>query len=176
MSVIETLIYDRTYQDIINGTDKAYISYVDLNRIEEAVKYLSEILNRYGYLNTTNVKTNWTMADIRKNEDCERIKVNYNILKQAISYNFTTPEFKWLDYQEANRIEKILVDIDSVIKGTEKVFVYSGVAGVGRNRIWQQRFRRYQRALKMWKELTQVYWSDFATAETWEDVIYKEEE
>ena len=55
-------------------------------------------------------------------------------------------------------------------------FVYSGVAGAGQNRVWQQRFRRYQRALNMWEELTQVYWSDFTTTETWEDVIYKEEE
>ena len=48
MSVIDTLIYDRTYQDLVNETDKAYISYTDLNRIEESVKYLSDILNRYG--------------------------------------------------------------------------------------------------------------------------------
>ena len=172
MSVIDTLIYDRTYQDLVNETDKAYISYTDLNRIEESVKYLTDILNKYGYRNTTNNKTNWRIDEIRKQEDCDRIKANYEVLKKAISYNFTTPAFKWESVQEANKIEKILYDIDLLIKGMEQVFVYIGVAGCGQNRIWQQRFRRYTKSLRQWLELTQVYWSDFSEIETWEDIIY----
>lgn len=171
MSVIDTLIYDRTYQDLVNETDKAYISYKDLNRIEESVKYLADILNRYGYNNTTITKTNWKIDEIRKQEDCDRIKRNYEILKKTISYNFTTPDFKWESVQEANKIEKILKDIDWIIKGMEKAFVYTGVSGCGQNRIWQQRFRRYTKSLRTWLELTQVYWNEF-NSETWEDIIY----
>lgn len=172
MSVIDTLIYDRTYQDLVNETDKAYISYVDLNRIEESVKYLADILNRYGYNNATITKTNWTIEEIRKQEDCDRIKRNYEILKNAISYNFATPEFKWESIRESNEIEKILKDIDWIIKGMEKTFVYVGVSGCGQNRIWQQRFRRYTKSLRTWLELTQVCWSDFSESQTWEDIIY----
>lgn len=172
MSVIDTLIYDRTQQDLLKETDKAYISYKDLNRIEEAVKYLTDTLNKYSYIATTNNKTNWSIEDIRTQEECNRIKQNFEKLKKAISYNLTIPAFDWNDIQEANRIEKILVDIDSAIKSMEKLFVYSGVAGMGQNRIWQQRFRRYSKSLKQWLELTQTYWSDFSDTQTWEDIIY----
>ena len=172
MSVIDTLIYDRTYQDLIDETDKAFISYTDLNRIEECVKYLSEILNRYSYNNSPVVKTNWTIDKIRKQEDCDRIKRNYEILKNILSYNFTMPAFKWESIQEANNIEKILKDMDWIIKGLEKTFVYTGVAKIGQNRIWQQGFRRNTKSLKQWLELTQVYWSDFSETQTWEDIIY----
>lgn len=172
MSVIDTLIYDRTQQDLLKETDKAYISYKDLNRIEEAVKYLTNILNGYSYAIETNNKTNWTIEDTRTQENCDRIRRNFEIIKDAISYNFKVPSFNWSDIQEANRIEKILVDIDSAIKSMEKLFIYSGVAGMGQNRIWQQRFRRYTKSLKQWLELTQVYWSDFSDTQTWEDIIY----
>ena len=105
-------------------------------------------------------------------EDCDRMKRNYEVLKKAISYSFTTPAFKWESVQEANKIEKILKDIDWIIKGMEKSFVYTGVAGCGQNRIWQQRFRRYGKSLRQWLELTQVYWNEFAETQTWEDIIY----
>lgn len=172
MSVIDTLIFDRTESDIIQDTDKAYIDYKDLNRIEEAVKYLSDILNNHKYLNTVNVKTDWKISDLRKEQECQRIKQNYNILKNAYDYKFDVPNFNWESIEEANNIEKILRDIYWIIKNMEKVFVYTGVAGTGQNRIWQQRFRRYGRSLRQWLELTQVYWSDFSETQTWEDIIY----
>lgn len=172
MSVIDTLIYDRTFQDLVDETDKAYISYADLNRIEAAIKYLSDILNQYGYKNITNTKINWRMDEIRKQEDCDRIKANYEVLKKAISYNFATPAFKWESIQEANKIEKILYNIDLLIKNMEQVFIYSGVSSCGQSSIWQQRFRRYTKSLRQWLELTQIYWNDFSEIQTWEDIIY----
>ena len=142
MSVIDTLIYDRTQQDLINETDKAFISYIDLNRIESAVKYLSDLLNAYSYQNVTLNKTEWKIDELRKQEDCDRIKANYEVLKNAYVYKFKVPEFNWATIQEANNIEKILVDIDNVIKYMEQTFIYCGVANCGQKRIWQQRFRR----------------------------------
>lgn len=147
MSKIDNLIYDRTYQDLVDGTDKAYISYTDLNRIEEAVAYLSDILNKYGYSNSTNSKTNWGIEEIRKQEDCDRIRENYSILKKAYAYKFELPDFNWGSIEEANRIEKILYDIDLLIKSMKKTFIYTGVSGLGQNRIWQNRFRRPEKSL-----------------------------
>ena len=141
MSIIDTLIYDRTQQDLVNETDKAYISYIDLNRIEEAVKYLSDILNGYAYYNKVVCKTDWNISELRKQEDCHRIKSNYEVLKNYV-YKFKIPEFSWSTIQEANNIEKILADIEKVIKSMEQTFVYCGIANCGQNRIWQQRFRR----------------------------------
>ena len=141
MSVIDTLIYDRTQSDITNDTDKAYIDYADLNRIEEAVKYLSGVLNDSGYDNQIQEKK-WLISDFRKQEDCDRIKENYNILKNACNYEFNTPDFKWESIEEANNIEKILYDINKIIICMKEYYVYSGVANSGQNRMWQNRFRR----------------------------------
>lgn len=125
MSIIDTLIYDRKQEDLINETDKAYIAYTDLNRIEEAVKYLSNILNTYAYRNITNTKTNWNISELRKQEDCDRIKSNYEVLKNAYAYKFEVPDFNWSTIEEANNIEKILVEINILIKKMESVFRYS---------------------------------------------------
>ena len=116
MSVIDTLIFDRTQSDVSNDTDKSYISYTDLNRIEEAVKYLSDLMNKYSYKNKVDEKTNWNMSDFRKQEDCDRIKENFRILKNAYSYKFDIPEFRWETIDEANTIERILHILNKFIE------------------------------------------------------------
>jgi hypothetical protein len=131
MSIIDTLIYDRTQADIANDTDKAYISYMDLNRIEETVKYLSDILNKYGYRNTTKNKINWTMSELRKQEDCERIKSNYEVLQKVYAYKFITPSFEWMSIEEANNIERILKDISVFINKMIYSFKYVGTFNAG---------------------------------------------
>lgn len=131
MSVIDTLIYDRTQQDLMNETDKAFISYLDLNRIEGAVKYLSDILNKYGYRNTTKNKINWAMSELRKQEDCERIKSNYEVLQKVYAYKFITPSFEWMNIEEANNIERILKDISVFINKMTYSFKYVGTFNAG---------------------------------------------
>lgn len=131
MSVIDELIFDRTQSDITNDTDKAYIDYKDLNRVEEAVKYLSELLNKYSYKNKVNAKIDWEMSEFRKVEDVERIKSNYEVLKSAFAYKFEVPEFKWESIKEANDIERILYEINKLIEKMEAVFRYSNTFNSG---------------------------------------------
>lgn len=40
-TVLETLITDRTADDLANDTDRAYIAYTDLNRVEDACALLA---------------------------------------------------------------------------------------------------------------------------------------
>ena len=40
-TVLETLITDRTAADLADDTDRAYIAYTDLNRVEEACALLA---------------------------------------------------------------------------------------------------------------------------------------
>ena len=124
MSVIDTLIFDRTQSDITNDTDKAYIDYKDLNRVEEAVKYLSNKLDEYNYFNKVETKE-WKIDEFRKKKECERIKENYKILKQSFFYKFDIPDFEWETIEEANDIEKILFDINSFIIRMVFTFRYS---------------------------------------------------
>ena len=110
MSIISQLIYDRTENDIYNDTDKAYIDYADLNRIETAVQFISDLLNQMGYTNTTNNKLNWDMRDLRTQEQVNRIKANYTQIKSAYD-RFNLPVFEWETITDANDIERILWQI-----------------------------------------------------------------
>lgn len=170
------LIYDRTQSDVDNRTTKGYHNYTDLNRIETACKELAEILTSYGYPVYITTKINWAMTDRRTESEMERIRKNIKSLKDTYYMAKNTPALPStinpITWQKANAIEKILYDIDLLIRGMKQVFVYTGVAGCGQNRIWQQRFRRYTKSFRTWLELTQVYWSDFSESQTWEDIIY----
>ena len=156
------------------GLKGAY-SYIDFNRVENAVRYLSDILNAYGYTNIVKTKTNWSPLDMQTVSEIQRYIDNIAELKNKYYSNVegTMPTTSnWLTMEGANYIEKTLTNIELLIKSMEKNFVYTKVAGCGQNRIWQQRFRRYTKSLKQWLELTQVYWSDFTETQTWEDIIY----
>ena len=144
MSVIDTLIFDRKQSDIANDTDKAYISYTDLNRVEEAITYLKQLLDKYGYNFTTQEKK-WLITDFRKNEDMARLKSNIDNLRNAYPYLVSpvTPNpIKYESIQEANDIEEILYKINEIIINMTQNFIHCGVANCGQSRLWQQRFRR----------------------------------
>lgn len=144
MSVIDTLIFDRTQTDISKDTDKAYISYTDLNRVEEAITYLKQLLAKYGYNSATQEKK-WLISDFRKNEDMARLKDNIDKLRNAYPYLVSpvTPNpIKYESIQEANDIEEILYKINEIIINMTQNFIHCGVANCGQSRLWQQRFRR----------------------------------
>lgn len=164
-------------EEFARGLKGGY-NYTDFRRVENAVSYISNLLNKYGYSNTVNLSSEETFTPEYARDKKEIITYLDNIATlQKVYYNsnwigkLPTIE-EWLDYNGANTIEQILVNIETLIEGMKQVFVYSGVAGAGQSRIWQQRFRRPVRSLRQWLELAQVYWSDFSDTETWEDIIY----
>ena len=170
---MDKLIYDRTQLDITNLTSKGYYNYTDLNRIETWCEYLANILNHYSYFVDIKTKTNWTMLDLPKQSEMKRIRGNINTLKQAyFSFTQIPVNLENMTWQKANDIEKILHEIDCILKWMENNFVYCGVANMGQNRVWQQRFRRKYSyfKLKVWNELTQIYWNHFNVDHTWEGV------
>lgn len=140
---MDSLIFDRTQQDITDLTSKSYYNYTDLNRAEKWCEYLSEVLNKYSYSVNIVTKTDWTMLDLPTQFEIERIRQNVNTLKQAyFSFTQIPGNLDYMTWQKANDIEKILYEIDKILKHMENNFVYCGVASCGQNRIWQQRFRR----------------------------------
>ncbi len=123
---MENLIFDRTQLDIDNDTEKGQYTYTDLNRVEFWCKYIADILNSYNYYVSINVKTNWKESDYHWSEDLERIRDNINRLKQAY-FSFTQiPEnLEYMTWEKANAIEKILYEIDSLIRNMGNEFRYS---------------------------------------------------
>ena len=172
---MQNLIFDRTQLDIDNDTEKGQYTYTDLNRVESWCKYIADVLNSYNYYVSISTRTDWKESDYHYSKDLERIRTNINRLKEAY-FSFTQiPEnLEYMTWQKANDIEKILYEIDKIIKHMENNFIYCGVANCGQSRLWQQRFRRkYTYSVGInWETLKKQYetWSDIEENKTWEEV------
>lgn len=115
MSIIDTLITDRTPDDVTNRTPlKCAADYVCLNRVEEACAYIAE------YLGVSIQTKTWNMEDWRKESDMVRIRNNIQTLIDAYYVKNSTPNLpsriRYASVTEANNIEKILRDIDDMYR------------------------------------------------------------
>lgn len=155
MSVIDTLITDRTAEDVtavkafnlagLSGmTAEEKIAYLagmkgaynasDLNRVEEASRYMSELLRDMydglqSYAESLGVapqaffdpydpddyeitaKTDWTTTDYISAADSARYLANVVLLTSAVAndYPLLPSSLARLDYEKANNIERSLV-------------------------------------------------------------------
>ena len=140
---IDALIFDRTAQDLQSLTDKAYIDYHDLNRVESAVKWISHVLNRYGFHNVTDCKTNWKMDDFRTEADMVRLRNNIEAIRAAYFVEDSTPltpsRITYTSIYQANTIEKILYDIgvlvEKMVPGPQHLAFRLGTKAIGGRRI-----------------------------------------
>lgn len=102
----------------------------DLNRVETAVAYVAGRLQENGYYVAPVVKTTWTMRDIPSISDMNRYFGNVAALRAAFPVYDTTPDApttaKKLDYQMANDLERILLDVDDLLTKMAGAWFYSG--------------------------------------------------
>lgn len=91
----------------------------DMNRVGQAVKYISERLTQFGYTVSVNPVLTWkdesrpTEKDFRAYLD--DIRTLRGVLEVSASTPRVPPDMDGLSIQEANDIEQILLDIDFVI-------------------------------------------------------------
>ena len=115
------LITDRTQSDVANKTKKGYYNYDDLNRVSDAMEYLISELLKYGY-NTPGYVSGpvWTQDDIPTKPQMKQYRNNVASIRAVLEVLKTTPEtpdsIEKLTYQKANDLEKILVDVETVIE------------------------------------------------------------
>lgn len=126
-------VFDRTEQDVkqvLNGidNDKGAFLHTVANRIEGNTEYISDLLNFYNYFVEVDIKQ-WTREDIPNINDINRMKENLNKLKQAYYVLSNTPNLdlnkNTINFRDVNNMEKILFDIDYLIKKMEESFRYS---------------------------------------------------
>ena len=168
--MLENLIFDRSSTDIKNKTAKGYYNYTDLNRIESWCGFVSSVLNKYFYYTTIVIKTNWTRKDFLTVDQLTRIKTNVMTLKNAYITYSNTPTVSGIGnmtFEEANKIEKILKDLDEILINMQRYFVTSGVATCNQTRFWQVRFRM----IHEWDTLLQEYWTNFEANDIWGGLI-----
>ena len=108
----------------------------DFNRVEQAVSVVSDRLRELGYVHPPLVvKTDWNRADIPTREDWERYFGNVATLRKAITVLHSTPGMPSmndrLNFERANALEQILVDIDDVTTKISTSWHYAGDISLG---------------------------------------------
>ena len=142
MSVIDTLITDRTQEDVdalkrlladgINPADhKGAYNASDLNRVGMAVNYLVPLLDSIGIHVGINCKTDWTVSDIPRQGEMEYYLYSVQTIRgKIIDYRLdeNLPEsMRFLNFLGANEIEKILAECDIVVMRV--ILSYRGYSG-----------------------------------------------
>lgn len=159
MSVIDTLITDRTQADVDRVlylqskgfaamttaeqneflTDmKGAYNASDLNRIGEACAFVrdKEISLALPVSSSLIIRTNWAFGEIPTSADLSNIINTINALKSALS--LTTPEtpatLNQPTFEVANRLEEILVMCNTLCENIVATYVYCGQPYCGQ--IW----------------------------------------
>lgn len=125
-----TLITDRTAGDVANKTAKGFYNASDLNRVGAAVQYVAERFAAQGYTVAVSPKTDWLASDIPTASELETYRQNIATLRGLIAVMPTTPEtpetMRFLDYIKANDIERILLDLDTLLTNAALAWYQSG--------------------------------------------------
>lgn len=128
-------------KSVWNAGMKGALNASDLNRIENNIKFLANSLELYNL----NIKTNWQMSDVPRNNDFNRILSNLNAVKDKARERFSidlpeTPSLPLNGFEKINDIENILYIIygrfsfisfitsdgkEFVVYDSEKFFVHT---------------------------------------------------
>ena len=102
---LDTLITDRTAQDVSTGTQRGFYNVSDIQRINSYIEYLSDVLG----LNLT--VTDVSLGQALTRTQMQSIIDNVNAIRAVWYVASDTPQtpiaVNW-DYVKANNIEKIL--------------------------------------------------------------------
>lgn len=124
----DSLIFDRTAADVAAKNAKGTYNYTDLNRVGEAVAYLTPIFREFGFLADTAPKTDWAENDIPRRGEMERYIADIrrlNVIRYA-SELLPLPESPvGLTYGEANNIERFLREVHAAFDRIRQGWYYS---------------------------------------------------
>lgn len=154
MSVIDTLITDRTQADVDRivelknkimlsglaaltqeeqteyfGNAKGSYNATDLNRVGEACNYLYNLFTQYGYTSPSYVtqKTDWQYSDTINVTNIGTYLNSLSVLKSLLNASQNIPQSAmFLTYQEANNIEKLLQQLNNMLNSMILVFMRAG--------------------------------------------------
>ena len=138
MSVIDTLITDRTQADVKARNAKGTYKASDLNRVGAAMNYVAARLREQGYDPHISPKTDWMDGEWVTPADEAVYLGDLAELRKQFAMLESTPEVPprilatgihtndGLTYVWANNIEQILVDIDALLTNISAGWLYSG--------------------------------------------------
>ena len=130
MSILDTLVNDRTEADVKARNSKGTYNASDLNRVGAAMQYIAARLNDVGYDVRINPKTDWFSANWPTPQNMEQYLANLSELRRQFEQAKYTPsvpaDMVGLTWQEANAIEQMLMDIDFLLTNINKSWFYPG--------------------------------------------------
>jgi len=123
------LIYDRTAEDVAQGTDKGYYRHTDLNRVQAAVLYLRELYSGMGYdaVPLPSFRT-WAENDIPRYPQMDayiRAVRSLDGLIPVPDAPFLPLSPNRLNYSDANAIEKFLAMMEDSAERISEAWFYS---------------------------------------------------
>lgn len=136
-----TLILDRTVMDAINATDKGKYDYTDFNRVVAALKDISDRLLEAGYTSPyvpvlVNHLDGTMTTEWREDDESiaapviEEYRANVAAIRSALAVFSATPaapaDMERLTWEEANAMEQILADLDTLLLNMAAAWHYSG--------------------------------------------------
>ena len=138
MSIMDTLITDRTQADVDARNDKGTYNASDLNRVGAAMNYVADRLRAAGYDPHISPKTGWKevdwvdpaaqavylgdLAELRK--QFAMMKSTPDVPPRLLATGVNTND--GLTHTWANNIEQILEDIDLLLTNIMQAWFYSG--------------------------------------------------
>lgn len=130
MSIIDTLVTDRTQADVAAGNAKGTYNASDLNRVGAAMNYVADCLRAAGYDPHISPKTDWMETDWPTVSTMTRYVTDLAELRGQFAQAQKTPkvpaDMENLTWQEANDIERILQVIDALMTNITAAWFYSG--------------------------------------------------
>ncbi|MEG0764400.1 MAG: hypothetical protein RR403_00015 [Pseudoflavonifractor sp.] len=122
MSIIDTLITNRTAA--------GFYDIEDLNRVGNAMVYIAQRLRAWGWDVEVSPKTDWVFTDRANPAAAKRYLSNLKKIRTTLALFSSTPEVptggRPFTAQEANDIEKILIDVEDMVGRTMASCYYSG--------------------------------------------------
>lgn len=122
MSIIDTLITDRTRGDYYNITD--------LNRVGQAMRYVASRLRACGFDVVVTPRTDWVWTDRATPAAAKRYLNNLRKIRKALVLFVNTPDVpdgrRPFTAEEANDIEKILIDVEDMVQRTMQCWYFCG--------------------------------------------------
>ena len=130
MSIMDTLVTNRTQADVDARNDKGTYNASDLNRVGAAMNYVEDRLRAAGYDPHISPKTDWMDGEWVTPADEAAYLGDLAELRKQFTMMASTPEvppdLEKLNYIETNSIEQILVDIDALLTNIAAGWLYSG--------------------------------------------------
>ena len=122
MSIIDTLITNRTRGDYYNITD--------LNRVGQAMRYVAARLRACGFDVVVTPRTDWVWTDRATPAAAKRYLNNLRLIRKALVLFASTPNVpsgkRPFTADEANDIEKILIDAEDMVQRTMQCWYFCG--------------------------------------------------